>query len=69
MRREDEPTPGPPEETADRSGGVAGGSQGTDGISGGDDHGRKVRSGGSGSPGGQPVTVEHPPGSGRQSGD
>lgn len=34
-------------------GGVAGGSQGTDGISGGDDHGSKVRTGGSGTPQGR----------------
>ena len=49
-----------PEEGAAQTGGVAGGSQGTDGISGGYDHGRKVRSGGSGSPGGQPAPLDVP---------
>ena len=65
VNREKDSTTDPTEESAAQTGGVAGGSQGTDGIGGGDDHGRKVRSGGSGSPGGRPRddhgTEEEPP--------
>ena len=69
MTREDRPTTGAPDDAPAQSGGVAGGSQGTDGISGGDDHGRKVRVGGSGSPGGQPDTTDRRPGPDSPAGD